>query len=110
MEAQDDCQLLLDWDDVSARHDGSERVLQLGADPAVDLCVAGRFTSRRHATIERRKQDFVLVDHSANGTYVQTEDEHVTHVHRGVLRLWGDGWLSLGEPLSATSAVRFRSR
>ena len=50
----------------------------------------------------------MLVDHSTNGTYVQTEDEQVTFLRRGEFRLWGDGWIALGEPLSAETAIRFR--
>ena len=82
--------------------------MTLGAQPDGGLQVAGAYTSRRHATIERRKHFYVLVDHSTNGTFVQTEDERVAFVRRGEVRLWGDGWISLGDPLSEESAIRFR--
>ena len=49
-----------------------------------------------------------LVDFSTNGTYVQTEDEQVTHVHRGKLKLWGEGWISLGEPLNLGQPIHYR--
>ena len=75
---------------------------------AADLTVAGSTASRSHAHIEQRKQYFVLVDHSTNGTFVQTEDERVTFLRRGEMRLWGNGWIALGEPLSSESAIRFR--
>ena len=107
MDAQDASQLTLDYHD---RHliVASQGSFRLGARVDADLTVPGSFTSRDHAVIEHRKQFYVLVDHSTNGTFVQTEDERVTFVHRSELRLWGDGWIALGEPLSAESAIRFR--
>jgi hypothetical protein len=42
----------------------------LGRDPACGLTVADRAASRQHATVEVRGDKFVLMDHSANGTYV----------------------------------------
>lgn len=88
--------------------DERRRELTLGALSSSGVQVAGRFTSRHHATIERRKHDYVLVDHSTNGTFVQTEDERVAFVRRGEVRLWGEGWISLGGPLTSASALRFR--
>ncbi|MGE0622951.1 MAG: FHA domain-containing protein [Pseudomonadales bacterium] len=107
MDAREASQLVLDWHD---RHLtlGETRCVSLGTDADADLTVSGRSASRSHAHIEHRKQYFVLVDHSTNGTYVQTEDEKVTFLRRGELRLWGDGWIALGEPLSPESAIRFR--
>jgi hypothetical protein len=51
----------------------------------------------------------VLVDHSTNGTNVQTEDERISMVHPGEMRWWGAGWISLGEPLTPETAIRFHS-
>ena len=81
-------------------------VLELGCE-SDDFKILGRFVSRIHARIEPRDRDFVLVDCSTNGTFVQTEDEKVTFVRRQSLRLWGEGWLSLGEPLDKATAIRF---
>lgn len=88
--------------------DGARAALTLGNLSGAGLQVEGQHTSRHHATIERRRQSYVLVDHSTNGTFVQTEDEQVTFVHRGELRLWGEGWISLGDRLSEQTAVRYR--
>jgi adenylate cyclase len=107
MDAREASQLVLDWHDRHVTLDGA-RVAELGTDTDADLTVSSRSASRKHARIEHRKQYFVLVDHSTNGTYVQTEDEKVTFLRRGELRLWGDGWIALGEPLSPESAIRFR--
>lgn len=107
MDAHEASQLVLDWRDRQLVVN-DDHVLALGSDPATDLTVDGRFTSREHARIERRNQYFVLIDHSTNGTFVQTEDEQVTFVRRGELRLWGAGWIALGEPLSHACAIRFQ--
>ena len=88
--------------------DAQRPSMTLGKDPANDFVCANPFTSRRHARIEFQHNDFFLVDHSTNGSYVQTEDEQVTHVHRSRLRLWGDGWISLGSPLHVGTPIHFR--
>ncbi|MEQ8859799.1 MAG: FHA domain-containing protein [Pseudomonadales bacterium] len=108
MDAQERSPLILNWHDRRAVLDERRGTVALGALETSGLQVAGPFTSRHHATIERRKHDYVLVDHSTNGTFVQTEDERVAFVRRGEVRLWGEGWISLGDPLSEDSAIRFR--
>ncbi len=107
MDAREASQLVLDWHDRQLTLDDDQRI-ELGTADGAHLTVSGTNASRIHAHIEHRKQFFVLVDHSTNGTYVQTEDEQVTFLRRGEFRLWGDGWIALGEPLSAETAIRFR--
>jgi len=109
MDAQERSQLVLDWRDRRVVLDGDRQSLSVGSLPDANLTVSRRFTSRHHARIERRNQSCVLVDHSCNGTFVQTEDERVLFVRRGEIRLWGEGWISLGEPLTEESAIRFRN-
>ncbi len=112
MDAHEASQLVLEWRDkrlVITDEDvelGSS--VELGSCPELGFIVDGHFASRRHASVERRNQYYVLVDHSTNGTYVQTEDEQVTFLRRREFRLWGSGWLALGEPLSPGSAIRFQ--
>lgn len=108
MDAQGRSPLILSWHDRRAVLDGVRAALTLGSLAGSGLQVEGAHTSRHHATIERRRQSYVLVDHSTNGTFVQTEDEQVAYVHRGELRLWGEGWIALGDRLSERTAVRFR--
>ena len=109
MEAHDDSQLVLNWQQHNAILGSADEAVSLGSGSGVDLPVTNGFASRNHAYIERRKQDYVLIDHSTNGTYVQTEDERISLVHRGEMRLWGAGWISLGEPLTVDTAIRFQS-
>lgn len=108
MDAQERSPLVLSWRKRHAVLDGGGRPLTVGTLPESELRHDGLHTSRRHATILRRKHFYVLVDHSTNGTFVQTEDERVSFVHRGELRLWGEGWISPGEPPSEATAIRFR--
>ena len=109
MDAHDRSQLVLDWQSRHASLSGDVELLRLGASVDAELPVQRTFTSRSHAHIERRKDDFVLVDHSTNGTFVQTEDEQITFLRRAEMRLWGTGWISLGEPLTADAAIRFEN-
>ena len=81
--------------------------LVLGAADGSDVVVERPFVSRRHAVLCCKDRYFELTDVSTNGTFVQTEDEQVHFVHRGSLRLWGQGWISLGEPLCEEAALRF---
>jgi len=94
--------------EVAPPPDGRDVEFSLGRDENNDFVYGGEFASRRHARIVRQHKDFYLVDCSTNGTYVQTEDESVTHVHRGKLKLWGEGWISLGEPLNLSRPIHFR--
>jgi len=108
MDAHQRSQLFLDWRETRAVASAERAALSLGSLPDADLTVSRRYASRQHAHIERRRQSWVLVDHSCNGSFVQTEDEQVIFVRRGEVRLWGEGWISLGEPLTEESAIRFR--
>ena len=89
------------------RIDPGECVL-LGTVPEADLRLDRPHVSRSHLRILRRERYFVAIDHSTNGTFLQTEDRAVTHFKRAEQRLWGRGWLSLGEALSEASAIRFQ--
>lgn len=112
MDAQERLPLTLSWQGGRTVLDDRCDRLTLGSRADIGMPVGGSAcgpcTSRRHATIERRKHSYVLIDHSTNGTWVQTEDERVAFVRRGEVRLWGEGWISLGAPLSPESAIRFR--
>jgi class 3 adenylate cyclase len=54
------------WLDAASK----PNTIVLGRDPGCGLAVADRAASRQHATVEVRGDKFVLIDHSANGTYV----------------------------------------
>jgi len=71
-------------------------VLTLGRDQQNDVMIADRKASRLHARIERRRDKFVLVDHSSNGTYVTVDGEAELALRREELVLRGRGRVSFG--------------
>jgi len=67
-----------------------------GRDPQNDIVIADRLASRMHARIERRRDKFVLVDQSSNGTYVTIEGEPEVQLRREELILRGRGRITFG--------------
>jgi adenylate cyclase len=70
--------------------------LNLGRDATNDVVIADRKASRTHAHIERRRDKFVLVDHSSNGTWVTVEGRPELTLRREELILRGRGHVSFG--------------
>jgi hypothetical protein len=68
------------------------RKVTLGRDLEADFTVRHGSVSRAHAMIERRRERFVLVDHSSNGSYVSFDDKPEMVVHHEELTLVGQGW------------------
>jgi class 3 adenylate cyclase len=101
---------------LTVRHGGEERVLDashgvfsLGRDAASDIIIADRRASRSHARIERRRDKFVLVDQSTNGTYVTFDGEAEFALKREEVILRGRGRISFGHAYDAEGeAVEFR--
>lgn len=97
------------------RYEGAEAVIDaacksfvLGRDKSADLIIAERTASRSHASIEHRAGKFVLVDHSANGTYLTVEGEPEMLLHREEFVLHGKGAIALGVPrLNASGLIEF---
>ena len=68
----------------------------LGRDPQNDLVIADRMASRLHARIERRRDKFVLVDQSSNGTFVTIEGDAEIQLRREEIVLRGCGRATFG--------------
>jgi adenylate cyclase len=68
----------------------------LGRDAQNDVVIADRMASRMHARIERRRDRYVLIDHSSNGTYVSIAGEPEIQLRREELMLRGHGHISFG--------------
>ena len=88
---------------LKLRHGGQElelsdkrASLSIGRDPQNDLVIGDRKASRMHARIERRRDKFVLIDHSSNGTYVTMENEPEIALRREEIVLRGHGHVSFG--------------
>jgi len=85
-------------------------LIKLGRDNSSDIVIADRKASREHARIERRRDKFVLVDVSSNGTFVTLQDGPEMAVKREEVVLQGHGTISFGHPHSsdpAEAAVAF---
>ncbi|MGA8032867.1 MAG: adenylate/guanylate cyclase domain-containing protein [Casimicrobiaceae bacterium] len=70
--------------------------LTLGRDAQNDIVIADRLGSRLHARIERRRDKFVLVDQSSNGTFVTVEGEGEIALRREEFMLRRRGHISFG--------------
>jgi hypothetical protein len=61
-----------------------------------DVVIKGNLISRVHARIDLKKNRFVLVDESTNGTYIQRDDGEEIHVRRDSAELTGSGVIGMG--------------
>ena len=56
----------------------------------------GHLISRLHARIVIGRSNFVLIDQSTNGTFVQTGDGEELFIRQDILQLKGQGMIGLG--------------
>jgi adenylate cyclase len=74
--------------------DGTE--ISIGRDAQNDLVIASQVTSRRHARIRMYDRNFVVIDESANGTFVRLEGREEVHLRREEMVLLGRGQVGFG--------------
>ena len=88
---------------------GQARSVSLGRSSESRIRVDHTRASRRHATIEMKNGRFYLREHSANGTIERLRDGSVLHVHREVVQLPEEGWISLGKgfPMEPEEEIHF---
>jgi len=93
---------------------GTMELLRAGAQAArivigrgfdCDLSVLDDLASRRHCTIQRRGEQFVLEDHSSNGTYVSPRGGAERLVHGASLVLAGQGVIACGQTRARTGQL-----
>jgi hypothetical protein len=91
------------------RLDGSVAVLTIGREAGNDLVIVSQGVSRRHARIERRRDKFVLIDQSSNGTWCTIVGDEEILLHREEIVLRGRGYISFGHAYAddPSEAVRF---
>jgi len=89
--------------EISCRRDND--AITLGRDPDCNLVIANNMASRKHCTVERRQDKFVLSDQSTNGTYVTAEGGTEILLQREEFRLGGHGWISFGQPRAETEEI-----
>ncbi|MDD2701603.1 MAG: adenylate/guanylate cyclase domain-containing protein [Sideroxydans sp.] len=98
------------------QHGGREAVvdaahgkLVLGRDVQADFIVEDKRASRLHATIELRRDKFVYIDQSSNGSYITFAGESELQLRREEIVLRGSGSICLGHSISkdAAGAISF---
>jgi class 3 adenylate cyclase len=83
----------------------SPNAIVLGRHTECRLTVPDPAASRQHATIEVRGDKFVLVDHSVNGTFVESDGAIETCLKREEMVLPTRGRIGLGSSTSATGVT-----
>lgn len=96
--------LLLRYSGKAIVLDERTSLIRLGREGESDVLIHGRRVSRNHARIERRGERFVLVDTSANGTYVTLNGGSESFVHGQECVLNGRGVLSFAAPANSADA------
>ncbi len=76
----------------------SNPVITMGRDEEADIVIGNRHASRMHARIERRRDKYMLVDLSSNGSYVAIKDEAEIRLRREEVLLRERGTISMGHP------------
>ncbi len=87
-------------------------VIAIGRSAENDLLLKYPRVSRKHARIEKRRDKFVLVDTSFNGTYVKIGDLDIICVKHDEIPLIGKGIICPGRKASSSSpgAIHFALR
>lgn len=87
-------------------------LINMGRDATNGIVINDPRVSRLHARIELRKDRFVLVDQSTNGTYLTSADGQEALVRRDEIPLPAQGMIGLGEKVTSDSpiAIRFERR
>lgn len=78
--------------------DGHTRGLTFGREITNDVVIDEPHISRLHARIERRRDKFILIDSSTNGTYIGFEEGSEFPIRMEEIILHGQGRISLGQP------------
>jgi len=88
----------LSYEGKRIRVDESRPRVELGRDPACDLCVDGRAVSQLHARVLWASGSIRIEDVSTNGTVVERKGASPVRLHREQADLAGSGILRLGMP------------
>jgi adenylate cyclase len=91
-----DMRLRLRFDDRELVVDQHASSIAIGRAEENDVVVKGRLSSRLHARIVIGRSNFVLVDQSTNGTFVQTDDGEQFFIRQDIRQLKGQGMIGLG--------------
>ncbi len=79
--------------------------VDIGRDAECGVAITDTMASRRHCTIERRGDKWVLKDHSTNGTFVTAEGDPELLLQREEITLRKHGWIACGQARAGTQEV-----
>jgi adenylate cyclase len=91
-----DMRLRLRFEDRELVVDERPSSITIGRAEENDVVVTGRLISRLHARIVIGRSNFVLIDQSTNGTFVQTGDGEELFIRQDIRQLKGQGMIGLG--------------
>ena len=97
--------LRLTWGEQLLACSREHPTIVVGRDDDCDLIVDNRAASRRHCTIEYCQGDFVVRDHSSNGTYVTVKQGSEILLKGDKLSLPEEGALAIGRPRAKSPDV-----
>jgi adenylate cyclase len=83
-------------------------LMAIGRDQAGDVVLVGKNASRRHARIERRRDQYFLIDESTNGTFVTFDGDAELLLRREQVLLRGTGLVSFGATSTDADAETLR--
>ncbi|MDE2585462.1 MAG: adenylate/guanylate cyclase domain-containing protein [Betaproteobacteria bacterium] len=85
--------------------DASAGTLNMGRGSDADVVIEDRKASRFHARIELRRDKYVLIDMSTNGTFVSIEGEAEVFLHGDEMVLRKKGIIAFGHSIASGSGV-----
>lgn len=92
--------LVLSYQGAVVTLDAKGVSLAVGRDATNEVVVTGKQASRQHARFERRRDKFVLIDQSTNGTYVRFDGEEEIVLRREEAILRGRGLVGFGASIA----------
>ena len=92
--------LVLQYAGVPTGLTQANSAIVVGRDASCQMVVPDRMASRQHARIERRRDKFILIDQSTNGTFVEFDGEAEMVLRREEVMLRGKGRIALGHSVS----------
>jgi class 3 adenylate cyclase len=88
----------------------SQTAASMGRADENDVVIKGNLISRVHARIDFRKNRFVLIDESTNGTFIQPDGGEEVYVRRDSAELSGSGVIGMGRVASRGTPLAIEYR
>jgi class 3 adenylate cyclase len=88
--------LILSYRDIEVRMGEARPEIAIGRGEDCDIAVDEMHASRKHASVKLVRNNFYLVDHSLNGTFVTLEGGEEIHLRRQELMIERSGSFALG--------------